>query len=719
MACSCSPTAMGRSTEIDPLRRVFGDIPVDSVARVQLSGLTLAGVATLVSGTDLAPETVLEATRGNPLLIGEMAAAGGSDVSATLHDTLMARFQKLSVGSQEALKILSVIPEPIPRGDALRLSGVEAVRLDECWQRDFLEDSSETVAFRHDLIRRAVESAMSPSEREAKYRSVLDGLPEETHPCLLIHCAAAVKDIDRLVDLAPRSARYAAAAGGHRQAASDFREIGPYLDRFSPDELGPLLDEWAREEFLVDDVSEAIRINGIACEHYHHIGDRGAELRALARAAHYHENAGQRAAAEELAAQAIEVLGDHPDSMDLARALEVNAYLAMMSGDVAAVFELVDQTIAAGGPDIDEGILVRSLVHRGIMANFASYPDGRASLDEARERAEATSQWYEESRAPFLHASAAAEAYDLSVASDYAQRSLVSAKRHELPNLEAYSQALCARIAELNGAWDVAADLAREVLDMSAITQMVALPILGVIEARKGRPGAREPVLRAWQMSSRANEVQRLAPAAAAVAEEGWISGGLAVPVDELISVMLTGVDAGFAWSSGKVAFWLWQLGELSSPPAGIAEPFAAMMTGHAGDAVVFWEARGAPYERALALIQCGEREQLQAIEALEVLGAPPVAARYRQVLRAQGVAVPRGRGQTTRRHAAGLTPRQAEVLQLMAQGLTNSEIADRLFISPRTAENHVSAVFDKLDVGTRDDAVRQALADGLLAAQV
>jgi DNA-binding CsgD family transcriptional regulator len=51
-------------------------------------------------------------------------------------------------------------------------------------------------------------------------------------------------------------------------------------------------------------------------------------------------------------------------------------------------------------------------------------------------------------------------------------------------------------------------------------------------------------------------------------------------------------------------------------------------------------------------------------------------------------------------------------VLDLMAQGLTNAEIADRLFISSRTAEHHVAAVLSKLNASSRDDAV--AIARGL-----
>lgn len=76
---------------------------------------------------------------------------------------------------------------------------------------------------------------------------------------------------------------------------------------------------------------------------------------------------------------------------------------------------------------------------------------------------------------------------------------------------------------------------------------------------------------------------------------------------------------------------------------------------------------------------------------------------------------MPRGKGRETRGHAAGLTARQAEVLQLLNEGLSNPEIADRLFVSPRTVESHVSAVLTKLDASTREEAVFRAQSEGLL----
>ena len=54
---------------------------------------------------------------------------------------------------------------------------------------------------------------------------------------------------------------------------------------------------------------------------------------------------------------------------------------------------------------------------------------------------------------------------------------------------------------------------------------------------------------------------------------------------------------------------------------------------------------------------------------------------------------------------AHGLTPRESEILRLLAEGLTNREIGDRLFISPSTAARHVANIFAKLDVDSRAKA--------------
>ncbi len=707
-----------RDGEVDydhPLRGVMADLSPDTVVRIQLGGLSLSAVASIIGGSTLDPEEVLAGTGGNPFLVTEMASADSEVVPSSVQDSVMARVGKLSSEAREMLKILSVIPEPVARLEVLRLTGAAESELVECERRGSLAVEGELVAFRHELIRRAVEASLTRSERTATNRRVLESLPPETDPARLVHHAREANDISRLLELAPGAARAAAAVGSHREAVEHFRQLTSHLDLLDRDARGPILDEWVQEEFLVDNISQAIDLNGQAVLHYREVGDQRAESGALAQAAHLYENAGEGRRAEQLVRQAVEVLGPDPDGSDLARALEANAYLTMMAGDNAATSELVDQTLEAAGPDVDERIIIRSLNHRGLVANIANYPDGRASLDEARDRSETAGQWYEESRALLNHAWAAAEFRDLPTASDYAQRAIVSAARHELPGLESYSTAIYAKVLELKGEWGQAEDLARDQLDGSAITQMVALPVLGAIEARRGRDAARTMLREAWEMAHVANEFQRLGPAAIAVAEHAWISGSVDVPLADIGNVMEAGLEIGFGWSPGSIALWLWKLGKLSEAPEGIAGPYRLVIEGEPMAAAEMWSAIGCPYERAIALAHADQPAQLEALEVFDTLGATAVAAKLRKALRDQGVSVPRGKGRTTREHGAGLTARQAEVLQLLDEGFSNIEIADRLFVSPRTVEHHVSAVLSKLDSSTREKAVETASQQGLL----
>ena len=65
-----------------------------------------------------------------------------------------------------------------------------------------------------------------------------------------------------------------------------------------------------------------------------------------------------------------------------------------------------------------------------------------------------------------------------------------------------------------------------------------------------------------------------------------------------------------------------------------------------------------------------------------------------------------------------GLTPRELEVLRLLAQGLKNAEIAESLFVSERTAKFHVSSILAKLDAANRTEAARIAVRRGLVEPQ-
>jgi DNA-binding NarL/FixJ family response regulator len=60
--------------------------------------------------------------------------------------------------------------------------------------------------------------------------------------------------------------------------------------------------------------------------------------------------------------------------------------------------------------------------------------------------------------------------------------------------------------------------------------------------------------------------------------------------------------------------------------------------------------------------------------------------------------------------YPAGLTPREVEVLHLLAQGLTDAQIAEQLVISPRTVNNHLTSIYGKIRVSSRSAATRYAI---------
>jgi DNA-binding NarL/FixJ family response regulator len=96
------------------------------------------------------------------------------------------------------------------------------------------------------------------------------------------------------------------------------------------------------------------------------------------------------------------------------------------------------------------------------------------------------------------------------------------------------------------------------------------------------------------------------------------------------------------------------------------------------------------------------------ALATFERLGARPDADRAAAVLRDLGVS-----GRSAPRIDGELTQREREVLDLLGEGLSNRTIADRLFISPKTAEHHVGRILGKLGLRSRAEAAAYAVRGG------
>ncbi len=149
---------------------------------------------------------------------------------------------------------------------------------------------------------------------------------------------------------------------------------------------------------------------------------------------------------------------------------------------------------------------------------------------------------------------------------------------------------------------------------------------------------------------------------------------------------------------------------EKESEPSPVAEPYQRMIDGDWAAAAAEWAGRGATYLRIEALAAGDRSSGAEALRLLDGLGATRAAAYVRASLRKRGVSgLPRGPRRATAANAAGLTPRQVEVLLLVEQGLSNAEIATRLTLSPKTVDHHVSALLDKLGVASRGQAAAVA----------
>jgi DNA-binding NarL/FixJ family response regulator len=138
----------------------------------------------------------------------------------------------------------------------------------------------------------------------------------------------------------------------------------------------------------------------------------------------------------------------------------------------------------------------------------------------------------------------------------------------------------------------------------------------------------------------------------------------------------------------------------------------------------------GAPYETSRARIELARAlaalgraddaraEASRAIEALEAVHASGELAKARAVFDGAGAAAsstPKPAPRTRAPTASLLTAREREVLALVAEGLSNPAIGERLFVSEHTVHRHVANILTKLDVPSRAAAVAEAARRNLL----
>lgn len=144
-------------------------------------------------------------------------------------------------------------------------------------------------------------------------------------------------------------------------------------------------------------------------------------------------------------------------------------------------------------------------------------------------------------------------------------------------------------------------------------------------------------------------------------------------------------------------------------------EPDAARE--HLERSAAVFETLDLPFETAVSRLHAATEDNVRkALATFEALGAARYAEKARRTLRSLGVRLPSPR---SGRSAAGpLSRREMEVARLVAEGLTNAEIAERLVLSVRTVESHLDHVYSRLGISSRAALARWVTAGQAASAQ-
>jgi len=324
---------------------------------------------------------------------------------------------------------------------------------------------------------------------------------------------------------------------------------------------------------------------------------------------------------------------------------------------------------------------------------------------------------------------------------------------HGCPYLYARCRVVYGRVLVLTGDWQAAED---ELQKAAAATQQAFRGLLNRTVAswadlrfRQGRTDdARaliesidapvETGLVAAAIALRSND-----PASAVALAERWLhaeadnvapplhGGGRGASIDSACAYCFL-VEANLVLGNLEAAEvsaeHLYHLGSLAGGPnfvtahASLARGRIAAARGHGEESVGLFEAAlrgfealGLPLESASSRIELARAiaksrpalaisEARTALSLLDRLGATAEADVAAALLRSWGAS-----GRAVPRSAGPLTRREEEILGLLAVGLSNQEIADRLFISPRTAAHHVSNLLAKLGLRNRSEAAAYA----------
>jgi len=705
------------------LRGTLGELPAAVVRRIDLRPLGADSVAELARRAGRPAGALHHTTGGNPFYVTEVLAAAAGEIPGSVRDAVLARARRLSPDAREVLEIVCVVPGRAETWlvEAV-LEGSPAGPVDEAVSAGMLELDGDGLRFRHEIARVSVEGELSPMRRrdlDGRVLAVLAGR-EGVDPARVVHPARRAGDAAAVLAAAPSAARAAAVGGAHAQSAEHLRAALEAVGDAPSEQRAELLEGLSEQAYLSGGPDEALSTRREALAIRTSLGQiaaAGEDERWLSRLLWW---AGRREESEAAANRAVALLEPLGPSTGLAMAYSTLSQLKMLAWRTPEAVRWGSRAIEMARELGDRATLAHALNNVGAALAADDADEGIDMLEEAIAIATEDGQHDHAARGLVNLGWGRLLRREYALAFRTIERGLAFARANDLRFYDQYLLGMRAWGRLDTGDWAGAEDDGRAVMAMDAVHVTISahpgMVALGRVLVRRGEPGGRELLEEAWRRARVADEAQRLVPSACALAEAAWLAGDVA----EVRRHAEAGLEAA-GWTSlpthertaSEARFWLWRAGGRPEGAEASEAPYRLAMAGRARAAAESFATAGAVYEAAQALTLSDEEDDLlEALATFDRLGAARPAALLRALLRERGAqSVPRAPRADAPAGPHGLTGRQLQVLELVAEGLTNGQIAERLVISERTVDHHVAAVLRKLGVSGRAEAA-SALAE-------
>lgn len=703
-----------------PLRVVLGDLATCGARRLALQPLSLAAVRLLTGARNIDVEALYRATGGNPFHVTEVLAIDGAVVPSAIRDAVLARAARLGSSARAVLDAAAVIGSRVERWLLQELTTAESEAVEECLASGVLCAQDGALVFRHELARQALLAAMTPAQLLTLHRLALQALqqaPSTQDLARLSHHAAGAESEESVLKFAPEAAREAAAKGAHRQAAHQLARTLRFSQAPTA-QRAALLDDYAAECHLSGLMSDAIEARQSAARLWRDLGNAQRHAKSLAGLAHAFVVSGCNLEGEEVMREAVELIGAEFDTTAAVTVRRWAAHLRLLDRDVEEAIQQGEMAGRGAEQNGDQEAIVHCLNTIGTAMILEGRVDqGRAQLEQSRALAEQMG-WDAWVANAFVNlGSACGEVYRFDLADGYLRRGIEFCSERDLDLARLYQLSCQALVWMYRGRWTEVSGVAHVVLaDQRSpiIARINALIALGRVRARRGDTGVWEALDEAKELAGVTGTLPRIALLQAARAEAAWFEGRIDDAAKEASLGLELALRKRHPWFTAELLYWCWQ-GD-GSLPGGLPDycarlPHSLEISGRCREAAAAWRELNCPFESARALGESDESSQREALDVFESFSARPMIERVRYKLRSAGV-----RG--LHRGPVGLTTKEVEVLSLLAQGMRNKEIGERLCRSTRTVDHHVAAIFTKLDVNTRAEAVSAAYRLGVVAAK-